>query len=167
LHHGRRLFLRATLFGGLLLRGGAAAADNATADELAPLAAWLDTLIPADETPSASALGIDRVLLAWARDQAKPLALLRDGCRWLDAVSRHNAGVVFASLPPAAREAVARFAAEAEAASLPRVFFERTWELARQFYYADPRVWPSLGYAGPPQPNGFPDAAQPPHPAPR
>lgn len=33
----------------------------------ATLVAWLDTLIPADETPSATQLGVDRMMLARER----------------------------------------------------------------------------------------------------
>ena len=159
---GRRALLSATLFSGLLWRydvwAGVMATGGPEGDRLEAFSPWLDTLIPADETPSATALGVDRAILAWARDQPRAMSLLEDGCGWLDAVVRHNGASSFKLIPDVAREAIVRVAAVAEAPSLPRVFFDRTWDLAIYFYYADPAAWAALGYAGPPQPVGFPDA---------
>jgi hypothetical protein len=46
--------------------------------------------------------------------------------------------------------------------SLARRAFRRTRHEAFVHYYADARSWPAIGYGGPPQPDGFPDYAQPP-----
>jgi hypothetical protein len=158
----RRALLRASVFGSLVWRydawAGPTAAGATAGAPMDAFAPWLDTLIPADETPSATALGVDRAILAWARGQPRPTRLLEDGCAWLDAVVRSNGAASFRRIPATAQEAVARVAAAAEAGSLPRVFFDRTWDLAIYFYYAHPETWAALGYAGPPQPGGFPDA---------
>ena len=59
------------------------------------LRAVVDTLIPDDAiTPSGSALGVDRQIVAEAQGQRRILTLLSGGCAWLDT----EAGVAFSDL---------------------------------------------------------------------
>ena len=44
----------------------------------------------------------------------------------------------------------------------PRMFFEMLRNYAVRLYYARPESWPSLGFDGPPQLDGFPDFDQSP-----
>ncbi|MFO1195560.1 MAG: gluconate 2-dehydrogenase subunit 3 family protein [Burkholderiaceae bacterium] len=139
------------------------APDRADATStLAPtLRAYVDTLIPADETPPGSALGVDRALLAKGvrRDYARLLEL---GLAWIDRAALAAHGQRFHLLGEAARDAIVGRAAAADAGSLPRVFFVRTRADAFHHYYGQPASWRDLGaYAGPPQPRGFPDFAAP------
>jgi hypothetical protein len=131
-------------------------------DPLAALGPWLDTLIPADETPSATVLGVREALIDQARGQRGAAAFLESGCRWLDGEAQQRGAQSFAALDDAAREAIAAAAAAAAPDTLARRFFDNTWRLGLFHYYARPATWASLGYAGPPQPNGFPDPDRPP-----
>lgn len=120
----------------------------------ATLAAWLDTLIPADETPSATQLGIDRMMLAVARKDPDYRIVLDFGCSWLDQQARAQGAVDFAALDTTGREAIAaRAAAAGEAPEY--YFFVSTRDEAFGFYYRQPESWPGLGYRGPPQPLGY------------
>jgi len=163
---GRRLFLQAWSSVGFLwplsTSGNAIATASPQADPLETLAPWLDTLIPHDETPSATELGVDRSILSLARKQAALLKLLDAGCRWLEDEARRRGAEHFAALPEPAREEIARAAKATPGRALPRVFFDDTWALAISYYYARRDTWASLGYHGPPQPIGFPDADQAP-----
>ena len=121
------------------------------------LGAWLDTLIPADETPSATQLGVDKMLLAAASADGDYLSLLNFGRIWLDLQARQHGASGFAALDADAREAVAARAAGARPGSAQRRFFEVTRQDAFTYYYQQPGSWPGLGYSGPPQPLGYPD----------
>ena len=148
------------------LRGTAVAAvitDRRVPDaaQLTAFAPFLDTLLPADATPSATGLGIDSHLLAVHR-KAGSAQLLADGCAWLDGQARALGKSGFAALPEAQREAIVGRAATAAPGSLPNVFFQRMRRDAMRAYYALPASWAALGYRGPPQPRGFPDHARAP-----
>ena len=71
-------------------------------------------------------------------------------------------GVNFVGLGKDQREALVSRAAQAERKTLPREFFEHVRRRAFRNYYGQPTTWLSLGYGGPPQPNGFPDHDKPP-----
>jgi hypothetical protein len=144
----------AGLAGGLWRGRGARAADEERA-----FMAYLDTLIPGDgEAPGALALGIPERL----RAAGAAADLIAPFCTWLDARAREAGGRSFADLPVAAREAIVQAAELAAPDSLARRAFRRTRHEAFATYYADARSWPGIGYRGPPQPDGFPDYAQPP-----
>jgi hypothetical protein len=127
------------------------------------LVAFLDTLIPDDETgPGASLLGVDGEVLRKSTQNNGEYALLVAGLHWLDEQARSSEAAPFAELTEEGREGVVALAAGAEPGSLPRRFFERIRSDAFYFYYAHPRAWAAIGYDGPPQPEGFLDYAQPP-----
>ncbi len=151
--------------GSAALAGPGAGGANSTApaepqSTLIPtLRAYVDTLIPADETPAGSALGVDRALLANGvrRDYAQMLEL---GLAWIDSAAVALHGQRFHLLGESAREAIVGRAAAAEAGSLPRVFFVRTRADAFSHYYGQPESWRGLdALSGPPQPRGYPDFA--------
>jgi len=118
-------------------------------------AAYLDTLIPADQTPAASALGVDRRLLAQARRSLRARRLLLGGLKWLEKEARRQGGEGFLALDEPARIKVVSAAEGSPARSLQRRFFEYTRDAAMQDYYSDPRSWQSLA-VHPPQPLGYP-----------
>lgn len=157
---------RRTLLGGLLgllpLRPAVALPQTEAGPSLITLGAFLDTLLPGDDlSPAASALGIPRALLGDARTGSYA-RLLGIGCAWLDAQGRKRYGAPFAALTEAQRVTVV-VAAEAAPAGRPeQVFLTAVLADCHRRYYSDPRSWPALGYAGPPQPMGFPDHDQPP-----
>lgn len=123
---------------------------------------FLDTLIPRDETGSASDFGIDKKIIDRASRNKRHIRLLRTGCQWLDLEARKLKAADFAALDPASQETIVARAEKARERSLPRVFFNVTREDALQRYYSDPRSWQTLGFAGPPQPDGFLDHAEAP-----
>jgi len=131
------------------------------ADPLRLLGAWVDTLIPADgRSPAASEVGCERLLRRQAQSIESARRLLIGGCRWLERQSAAGPRT-FAELPEPERERIAALAANAPPGSLPRLFFGFTRSEVFHHYYAQPESWGALGFAGPPQPNGFPDHAEP------
>ena len=163
----RRTILKALVGSGLV----AAAAGEARplvrdASVEIRLRAFLDTLVPADEySPSASALGISDALLAAAEGKAYA-RLIGQGCAWLDRQARLRHRQAFERLSEGQRVSIVRRCEEAAPKSLENVFFRAVRDDLMSRYYAHPGVWPSLGYAGPPQPVGFPDFSSPPRPLP-
>jgi hypothetical protein len=126
------------------------------------LRALLDTLIPADGTPAASALGIGRALIESVRRNEDYRRLVEEGMTWLDRSARALGARSFAAATEAQRIAVVRQAERADAGTLPRRLFDQVRFSAMRLYYARPAAWAGLSYAGPPQPAGFPDFEHPP-----
>uniref|UniRef100_A4WZS4 Gluconate 2-dehydrogenase subunit 3 family protein n=1 Tax=Cereibacter sphaeroides (strain ATCC 17025 / ATH 2.4.3) TaxID=349102 RepID=A4WZS4_CERS5 len=139
------------------ISAGQVRAAAPTAQRLAPV---LDTLVPADETPSASALGIHRRLIDLAGGIENYPRLLAEGLDWLDQTAGHG----FGSLPPEGRDRVIEAAFAAAAGTLPQVFATRVRADTMTLYYRDPRSWPGTGLTEPIQPAGYPDHALPPSP---
>jgi len=133
-----------------------------TEEELGALGPYLDTLLPADETPAATQLQIDQLILQRAGTDKNLLRLLTLGCAWLDARAIDRDARPYSELEPTARMEIVREAEASSPRTLQRVFFEQTRGLAFHLYYARPEAWRGLAYAGPPQPRGFPDFNRPP-----
>ena len=162
---GRRSFVFWTLGFILWVRDVLAAPVGGTrrqAYSLTALPPFLDILIPRDETGSATDLGVDRTLIDRARGDRGFLRILRGGCKWLDFEARKHGGLGFADLESETQEGIVVQASQARRGTLPRVFFDAIREYGFRTYYADPASWPSLGYWGPPQPEGFMDHAEAP-----
>lgn len=133
-----------------------------TAPMIQTLEAYFDTLIPADETPSATQVGVPAQVAARAASNESYQSLLTKGCAWLDEQARQHGAEHFAALDADQREQVVHLAAHAASHSVPHTFFERTRKDAFFYYYAHPQSWRVLGYHGPPQPLGFMDYSAPP-----
>ncbi|MEO6696463.1 MAG: gluconate 2-dehydrogenase subunit 3 family protein [Gammaproteobacteria bacterium] len=132
-------------------------------DELHSLAYFLDTLIPADQTPSATALDVDKKIAAAASLDHRLRRLIKTGCAWIDAQAEDHYGVEnFSALSETERDHIVALAAAEKMETLPRVFFERLRQDAFSHYYAQPAAWIGLPYAGPPQPKGHLDFYLPP-----
>ncbi len=127
---------------------------------LEALAPYLDTLLPGDGAPSASQLSIHELVVDHAMEIPDYVQLLSLGCQWLN--GQAGPGADFGMLGEAARVRLVTLLEHAEQGSIARQFFDRTLFDAMQFYYAHPRSWTALGFAGPPQPVGFPDYRQAP-----
>lgn len=164
----RREFLRQAVLLYCAVELPAAYADaprsmpRATRRPLDSLPAFLDTLIPADSTPSASQLGLDRALARHAQEIENYPRLLELGCAWLDEVAARLHGGSFDGLRPPQQEAVVTLAEASAANSIPRLFFERVRFDLFGLYYASPASWQGLGIASAPQPAGYMDFARPP-----
>ena len=160
----RRLLIGSTVGWALSNTLSSRAASLARAMPADPtLAAYFDVLVPTDETPSATALGIDKELLVVASERKDYQRLLQWGAEWLNQRARARYGRAFPALDEESRDAIVREAATARADTLQRVFFERTRADVFYHYYARPEAWRGIaGYRGPPQPVGFLDYAGPP-----
>ncbi len=161
-HNSRRRFLRhgaraAVFFGALTRMVPLRAAGGAAQRRGKLLAAFVDTLIPPDLTPSASQLKLDRRLVAHAARIVNYPQLLELGAQWLDAQASAQYGLAFEALRPEQRD---RIVAQAEASprnGIPKMFFDRVLADLMSFYYAEPASWAGMGFESPPQPRGYPD----------
>jgi hypothetical protein len=128
---------------------------------LASLPVFLDTLIPADSTPSATQLGLNKALVQHAEKIENYTRLLELGCQWLDETSMKLHGARFDGLSQTRMTAIVTLAEASPDKSIPRLFFERVRFDLMGLYYAMPASWNGLGITSPPQPNGYMDFAQP------
>jgi len=125
------------------------------ADGEPTLLALVDTLLPADDSPGALDLGVDKQVLRALAAEAHLSDLARAGLQWFDSAAARP----FAQLPlPARSELVAR-AASADRAKVERAFVDQLRHLTLGFYLAQPQSLQGLAYAGPPMPAGYPDQA--------
>jgi len=126
------------------------------------LGALLETLIPADGTPSALEVGVLEKIINQATSDPKYERMLRSGCLWFDMKARERGSPGFNELSGDARDAVLAHAASGTRKSPERRFFTRIRLDIFSYYYAEPITWKPLNYPGPPQPNGFRDYVLPP-----
>ncbi len=162
----RRNFLRLTFGTGLLASAGYILKEvfipaQLDVGERRTLEAFLDTLIPATETPGALQLGVAEKILAASSDDAQYRRLIKKGCGWLDGKAKSRGVTEYLLLGEREREDVVGGAAGAPAGTLARIFFERLRSDAFYHYYAHPASWRGFGYQGPPQPDGYPDYIKP------
>jgi hypothetical protein len=163
----RRQFFRLAL-GASLLAGSAALLKSILwpaalgADDFATLELFSDTLLPADELPAASDLGVPRALAGKAATDRQLRRLLRLGLDWLDSASHAKFDRAFAGLSEAERNQVLSIAAAAQQGTTERIFFDRARMELFTLYYAHPHTWAGLPASLPPQPIGFLDFASPP-----
>lgn len=121
------------------------------------LLAFIDVLIPADETPSASQLGLDKQLIQHAQSVENYMALLALGCQWLDSRAQAKHGLAFSHLAEAQRLPIIVMAETSPPGSIPKQLFEHVRADLFNFYYSHPTILPSLGLHGAPQPFGYLD----------
>lgn len=126
------------------------------------LGSYLDTLIPADQTPSASQLGVTEKLLRRAYKSRRYATTLKQGCDWLDQQAQDLQQSNFNLLPPLLQESIVAKAEASAANSLPNRFYTSTRHDAFFYYYAHPKSQTCLNEAGPPQPLGYMDYQKPP-----
>jgi len=119
--------------------------------------AFCDTLVPADAlTPSASALGVPKAILADLEGQPHGQRLLGAGCDWLD----RECGGDFAAAPEAMRDAALQNMQAMPWESPAGRFFGVMRNTVMADYYAQPLAWRGLALDRPPQPLGFFDAVR-------
>ena len=161
----RREFIKRSVQSAVLLYSAVelpAVCADAQRAQLKSLPAFLDTLIPADSTPSASQLGLDQALIQHATRIENYTRLLELGCEWLDKTSVDLHGANFDGLAQAQRESVVTLAEAGPDSTIPNMFFERVWFDLLGLYYASPASWDGL-ISSPPQPVGYPDYTRPPN----
>lgn len=127
----------------------------------AVLTACVEVFVPAGLAPGAVELGGVESLIGRLRKQAGLRRLIDGGIGWLESRAREG-GDSFVQLPRSEQERILTQAANAAPGSLPAEFIGRLRFEVFAHYYAQPQVWASLPYPGPPQPVGFPDHNEPP-----
>ncbi len=137
-------------------------ANSEVSSSLTALPRFLDTLLPADSTPSATQLGVDKTLVAHAKKITNYSQLLAIGCRWLDKQSKFVYGKNFSELSDEEAYQVVTQLEQTEPSSNEYLFFDRIKSDSFTFYYAHPASWQDLGIASPPQPLGYPGHNTPP-----
>lgn len=129
---------------------------------LESLPAFLDTLIPADSTPSATQLGLEQALLLHADRIENYTRLIELGCEWIDATSKTLHGAPFDKATLSQRESVVTLAEASPESAIPRMFFERVRFDLMGLYYASPASWKGVGLSSAPQPRGYMNFTKPP-----
>lgn len=143
----------AFFLGASIRQVSAASVAPASERERATLAAFLNTLLPADElSGSATDLGVDGKLWAFAKTAADFRKLVDYGCRWLNMTG----GTQFADLPGDQQIAVVDWMSRADWNEIPRRFYELVRQVAIELYYSNPEASKDLPINRSPQPMGYP-----------
>jgi hypothetical protein len=120
------------------------------------LSAFLDVLIPKDETPSASELNTHTKIIAHGYRIENYIVLLQQGLAWLDRQSVTYFMKPYAALSTREQERVTYLASTQDAPSIVQLFFSRIKNDALFIYYTQPESWKGM-IESPPQPYGYPD----------
>lgn len=152
---GRRQLLGISLGAGLsALRLPVLAQEiPARTDALASLGAALDCLLPADEfSPCATALGVDREVRDFLKENELLWRLVAAGLAWLD----HQDERPFHALPPERQRMILDGARAWDANQIPGRCYHILRALAVEFYFAHPETITELPLNPAPQPAGYP-----------
>lgn len=166
----RRNWLKLTTSGALFSTGGVLALPRrlrirlvAITDlERRAVSRIVDLLIPADATPGALDLGIDREILAELEASRWNARWVAEAMLWLDEQAGAESAESFVALEAERQMALLQRMESAPERSAPARVFAMLRYAAMSAYYGRPEAWPSLGFDGPPQPAGFPGYASPP-----
>ena len=127
-------------------------------DEKDTLFAFLDTLIPDDETPGALRFGVPADIIRKADNDRDYRRLVKRGCEWLDREAARRFGrPAFSFLGEEDRDSLISEMAVGERNSAHSLFFWLVRRDAFFSYYGKPESWKAIAYKGPPQPAGFTD----------
>ncbi len=162
LDRARRILLQAAWTSPVWLRMPEAAAARMAGDGADVLPSLLDVLIPADETPSASQLGIPAKILALAERVPNYSVMLSEGARWLNQLASQSHGRPFLMLKVPEQDSILEKAFTSPVGTLPYVYLHRIREDSMRLYYQDPRSWRGTGISRPLQPLGYPLHDRPP-----
>lgn len=158
----RRAFVKLLSLASLLKWSPRLFAAPSIQDFESTLAAFLDTLMPADEAPSATELNVDHMLLQKAGGDARYTRLLLNGCLWLENTALREFQSPFAELDESQRARIVAAMEQASSRSLANVFFANVQKDLFELYYSQPASWQGLGIDRPPQPMGYLDYQKPP-----
>jgi hypothetical protein len=159
----RRTFLRLLLGGALTLASGyflksALWLPRLSSNEKETLSAFLDALIPEDETPGALSFGVPADIKRKTETDRDYRRMVKKGCEWLDQEAARSFGKsAFDLLGQGDRDSVIAKMSQADHNSLHWLFFYHIRRDAFFYYYGHPETWKAISYKGPPQPVGFRD----------
>lgn len=126
------------------------------------LIAFVDTLMPADDSPAASEVGVHQQLLNRADGDRRYNRLLLNGCLWLENIALKQYNTEFRSLAEQRRITIVELIATGETPRFARIFFNRVQDDLFEIYYSQPGSWRGLGIDRPPQPIGYMNYNKPP-----
>jgi hypothetical protein len=159
----RRSFLKLLLGSALTLASGYFFKSvfwlpQLSTNEEETLSAFLDALIPEDETPGALSFGVPADIKKRAESDRDYRRMVKKGCEWLNGgAERYFSKPAFHLLGEEERDLVIAEMAQDNRSSLHSLFFHHIRRDAFFYYYGKPGSWKSISYKGPPQPIGFPD----------
>ena len=122
----------------------------------------VDLLVPRDATPGALDLGLQHGVMAWVQADSTRTQAVAATVRDLDSAARSSHGGGFMALDAARQIELLQALSQATRTRIGGYGFVLLREETMASYYARPEAWPSLGFAGPPQPLGFLDYTEPP-----
>lgn len=131
-------------------------------DEAEIMKAFVDTLIPADSTPSASQLSLNKTLLEHSEKVVNYPQLISLGCDWLHNQAMQTKGKPFTELNEQFKKTIVRSADASPASTIQKQFFDRVRHDLFGLYYAEPASWDGISFDRPPQPHGYPEHVQEP-----
>lgn len=117
----------------------------------------VDLLVPRDATPGALDLGLQRGVIEWVQADAMRAKAVAATVHDLDSAARSSHGGGFMALAAVRQIELLQALAQATRTRIGGYGFVLLREETMAAYYARPEAWPSLGFAGPPQPLGFLD----------
>lgn len=123
---------------------------------------FLDTLIPADQTPSATELDVDREINQYLDTQPNYRNIVMFGCLWLNKQAQARYSSNFAALSLEQRTTIVTALESMKDNQTAQFFFQLAKDKAFEFYYSKPQSWSGLGIQQPPQPLGYRDYDQAP-----
>jgi hypothetical protein len=126
------------------------------------LPTFLDTLIPADESPSATDLQVDKKLLEKIAQDPAYKKLVDYECLWLEQKANSQYQRSFWQLDTQQRDAIVTLLASKRPSSIAYQIFFRVQRDVFAFYYSDQASWHGLTLRQPPQPEGYADYDRPP-----
>ena len=122
--------------------------------------AFIDTLIPADQTPSATELQVDKDIIHDLKQDKRYLNICLLGCVWLDKTAQEAYQQAFSALNFRQRSALVKTLAEQKNNETAQFFFQYVRDKSFEYYYSKPQSWSGLGFNHPPQPLGYADYDQ-------
>jgi hypothetical protein len=122
----------------------------------ATLDAFIDTVIPRDETPGALDAGVSDAVLATLQSQPEVARMLETGLEALERASRAHCGFPFSSASTEDRQALLQILAEGREPpgwGPEGPLIGPFWNIARGFivrlFYGSPAGWAEVGFPGP------------------
>jgi len=125
------------------------------------IAAVADVMVPGDQLPSASALGIVGHVLDRVLTKPEIRILIQKGVDFLNAEAARQGARDFAELDDVRRAAAVDAAFASNDHALQQFVLALRFHLGTA-YYSQAAIKASFAYTGPPQPDGFPDFQDPP-----
>ncbi len=121
---------------------------------------FLDTLIPSDQTPSASQLNVDEDMIDYLQEKLRYKNIVMFGCAWLNKQANEIFSEDFLNLDTQQKIQIVEKLESTKQNQTAQFFFHHIKDKAFEFYYSKPQSWIGLEFHQPPQPLGYNDYNQ-------